>query len=169
MARANVGAPTGIEHLWQDNGFAYAGETGIIQPKYVCLEDARPQRPGVARAAYHDVKLGRIGGSSEFSREVWPPPLMGPKLFEKCPRCEASCVETAPGGISDLQTKGERDTRPERAQRLLTVAANRATLEPEEARRWHPVCLDRHICLHAPKYRRYLCSIDLFSYCCSNR
>jgi hypothetical protein len=108
VARANVGAPTGIEHLWQDNGIAYAGETGVIQPIHVCLEDPLPQKTGMARAAYLDLRSGRIDGSSEFSREVWIPPLMGPKLFEKCPRCEASCADTAPGGISDLQTKGEQ-------------------------------------------------------------
>ncbi|MGH6677363.1 MAG: helicase-related protein, partial [Bradyrhizobium sp.] len=108
VARANVGAPTGVEHLWQDNGLAYAGDTGVIQPIHVCLEDPLPQNAGMARAAYLDLKSGRVGGSSEFSREVWLPPLMGPKLFEKCPRCEASCADTAPGGISDLQTKGEQ-------------------------------------------------------------
>jgi hypothetical protein len=108
VARANVGAPTGVEHLWQDNGLAYAGDTGVIQPIHVCLEDPLPQKAGMARAAYLDLKSGRVGGSSEFSREVWLPPLMGPKLFEKCPRCEASCADTAPGGISDLQTKGEQ-------------------------------------------------------------
>jgi ATP-dependent helicase YprA (DUF1998 family) len=108
VARANVGAPTGVEHLWQDNGLAYAGDTGVIQPIHVCLEDPLPQKTGTVRAAYLDLKSGRIGGNSEFSREVWLPPLMGPKLFEKCPRCEASCADTAPGGISDLQTKGEQ-------------------------------------------------------------
>ncbi len=108
VARANVGAPTGIEHLWQDNGIAYAGETGVIQPIHVCLEDPLPQKAGMARAAYLDLRSGLVGGSSEFSREVWLPPLMGPTLFEKCPRCEASCADTAPGGISDLQTKGEQ-------------------------------------------------------------
>jgi ATP-dependent helicase YprA (DUF1998 family) len=108
VARANVGAPTGVEHLWQDNGLAYAGDTGVIQPIHVCLEDPLPQKPGTVRTAYLDLKSGRIGGNSEFSREVWLPPLMGTKLFEKCPRCEASCADTAPGGISDLQTKGEQ-------------------------------------------------------------
>jgi ATP-dependent helicase YprA (DUF1998 family) len=108
VARANVGAPTGVEHLWQDNGRAYAGETGVIQPIHVCLEDPFPQKPNIVRTAYLDLKSGRIGGSGVFSREVWLPPLMGTKLFEKCPRCEASCADTAPGGISDLQTKGEQ-------------------------------------------------------------
>ncbi len=108
VARANVGSPTGVEHLWQDNGRAYAGESGIIQPIHVCLEDPLPQKAGMARAAYLDFKSGRIGGNSEFNREIWLPPLGGAKLFEKCPRCEASCADTAPGGISDLQTKGEQ-------------------------------------------------------------
>lgn len=109
VARANVGAPTGIEHLWQDNGRAYAGDdTGVIEPIHVCLEDPLPQKPNMVRAAFLDLKSGRIGGSGAFSREVWLPPLMGAKLFEKCPRCEASCADTAPGGISNLQTKGEQ-------------------------------------------------------------
>ena len=108
VARANVGSPTGIEHLWQDNGAAYAGDTGIIEPIHVCLEDPLPQKPNTVRAAFLDLKSGRIGGSGTFSREVWLPPLMGTKLFEKCPRCEASCADTTPGGISNLQTKGEQ-------------------------------------------------------------
>lgn len=108
VARANVGAPTGVEHLWQDNGLAYAGDTGVIQPIHVCLEDPLPHKAGTVRPAYLDLKSGRIGGNSDFSREVWLPPLMGTKLFEKCPRCEATCADTAPGGISDLQTKGEQ-------------------------------------------------------------
>src|SRR3546814_3024006 len=33
---------------------------------------------------------------------------MGTKVFDKCPRCEASCADTSSGGISDLQTKGEQ-------------------------------------------------------------
>ncbi len=108
VARANVGAPTGVEHLWQDNGRAYAGDTAVIQPIHVCLEDPLPQKPNTVRAAYLDLKSGRIGGSGGFSREVWLPPLMAPTLFEKCPRCEASCADAFPGGISDLQTKGEQ-------------------------------------------------------------
>lgn len=108
VARANIGAPTGVEHLWQDNGRAYAGDTDVIQPIHVCLEDPLPQKPNMVRAAFLDLKSGRIGGGGAFSREVWLPPLMGAKLFEKCPRCEASCGETAPGGISNLQTKGEQ-------------------------------------------------------------
>lgn len=108
VARANVGAPTGVEHLWQDNGRAYAGDTGVIEPIHVCLEDPLPRTPNMVRAAFLDLKSGRVGGGGAFSREVWLPPLMGTKLFEKCPRCEASCADNAPGGISDLQTKGEQ-------------------------------------------------------------
>lgn len=108
VARANVGAPTGVEHLWQDNGRAYAGDTGVIEPIHVCLEDPLPQKPNMIRPAFLDLKSGRIGGGGGLSREVWLPPLMGTKLFEKCPRCEASCADTSPGGISDLQTKGEQ-------------------------------------------------------------
>ena len=108
VVRANIGAPTGVEHLWQDNGRAYAGDTGVIEPIHVCLEDPLPPKPNMVRAAFLDLKSGRIGGGSPFSREVWLPPLMGAKLFEKCPRCEASCADTAPGGISNLQTKGEQ-------------------------------------------------------------
>jgi ATP-dependent helicase YprA (DUF1998 family) len=108
VARANVGAPTGVEHLWQDNGRAYAGENGVIEPIHVCLEDPLPQKPNMVRAAFLDLKSGRIGSGGAFSREVWLPPLLGPKLFEKCPRCEASCADNAPGGISNLQTKGEQ-------------------------------------------------------------
>ena len=108
VARANVGAPTGVEHLWQDNGRAYAGDTGVIEPIHICLEDPLPPKPSMVRAAFLDLKSGRIGGGGGFSREVWLPPLMGPKLFEKCPRCEASCADNKPGGISNLQTKGEQ-------------------------------------------------------------
>lgn len=108
VARANVGASTGVEHLWQDNGRAYAGDTSVIQPIHVCLEDPIPQKPNMLRVAYLDLPSGRIGGSGKFSREVWLPSQMGPQLFEKCPRCEASCADKATGGISDLQTKGEQ-------------------------------------------------------------
>lgn len=108
VARANVGSPTGVEHLWQDNGRAYAGESAVIEPIHVCLEDPLPQKANLVRTAFLDLKSGRIGGGGAYSREVWLPPLMGSKLFEKCPRCEASCADTSPGGISDLQTKGEQ-------------------------------------------------------------
>ena len=108
VARANIGAPTGIEHLWQENGLAYAGDPGAVQAIHVCLEDPHPQQAGAVRAAYLDLRSGKIGGNGEHIREVWLPPLMGAKLFEKCPRCEASCAENALGGISNLQTKGEQ-------------------------------------------------------------
>lgn len=108
VVRANVGAPTGVEHLWQDNGRAYAGDTGVIQPIHVCLEDPRPQKAGTVRPVYLDLSSGRIDGSGSFNREVWLPPLNSSTLFEKCPRCEAACGDTEIGGISDLKTKGEQ-------------------------------------------------------------
>ncbi len=108
ILRANIGAPTGIEHLWQDNGRAYAGETDAIAPINVCLEDPLPQKPNAVRAAYLDLASGRIGGGGAFTREVWLPPLLSPKVFENCPRCDAPCGDTAAGGISDLRTKGEQ-------------------------------------------------------------
>jgi hypothetical protein len=75
VARANIGAPAGAEHLWQDNGRAYAGESAVIQPIHVCLEDPMPQTPGAVRSAYLDLKSGRIDGSGNAVREVWLPPL----------------------------------------------------------------------------------------------
>lgn len=108
VVRANIGAPTGIEHLWQDNGRAYAGDTDAIAPINVCLEDPLPQKPNVVRAAYLDPASGRIGGGSPLSREVWLPPPFEPKLFENCPRCNSPCGDAAAGGISDLRTKGEQ-------------------------------------------------------------
>ncbi|TPK87367.1 DEAD/DEAH box helicase [Mesorhizobium sp. B2-4-17] len=108
VARASIGSPAGIEHLWQDNGRAYAGDTGLINPIHVCLEDPIPQAPGVVRPAYLDLGSGRIDGSGSFKREVWLPAQMGPNLFDSCPRCGDACGPTASGGISDLQTKGEQ-------------------------------------------------------------
>jgi ATP-dependent helicase YprA (DUF1998 family) len=108
VARANVGSPAGVEHLWQDNGQAYAGETGLIELIHVCLEDPMPQTAGTVRPAYLDLNSGRIDGLGSFLREVWLPPLMGPKLFDNCPRCGTPCGPAASGGISDLQTKGEQ-------------------------------------------------------------
>jgi hypothetical protein len=108
VARASVGSPAGVEHLWQDNGYAYAGETGLIEPIHVCFEDPMPQTSGAVRPAFLDLSSGRIDGSGSFVREVWLPPQMAPKLFDACPRCGAASGPTATAGISDLQTKGEQ-------------------------------------------------------------
>lgn len=108
VARANIGTPAGTEHLWQDNGFAYAGDTGLIEAVHVCLEDPKAQIAGTVRPAYLDLATGKIDGGGTFVREVWLPPLIGSKLFEKCPRCDANCGQPSSNGISDLQTKGEQ-------------------------------------------------------------
>jgi hypothetical protein len=108
VARANVGAPAGVEHLWQDTGSAYAGDTGLIEPIHVCFEDPMPQDAGAVRPAFLDLNSGRIDGAGSLVREIWLPPQLGPKLFERCPRCGAASGPTAAAGISDLQTKGEQ-------------------------------------------------------------
>lgn len=126
VARANVGAPTGVEHLWQDNGRAYAGDTDMIQPIHVCLEDPMPQKAGTVRPVYLDMSSGRIDGEGSFSREVWLPPITGSTLFEKCPRCEAKCGDGAIGGISDLKTKGEQPFKE-----LVTVQVLEQPPRPE--------------------------------------
>jgi ATP-dependent helicase YprA (DUF1998 family) len=127
VARANVGAPTGVEHLWQDNGRAYAGNTDVIKPIHICLEDPLPQKPGMVRPVYLDLSSGRIDGTGTFNREVWLPPITSTtKLFEKCPRCEAVCGENALGGISDLQTKGEQPFKE-----LITVQVLEQAPRPE--------------------------------------
>lgn len=108
VARANVGSPAGVEHLWQNNGNAYAGDTNLVEPIHICLEDPMPQRSGTVRPAFLDLSSGRIDGSGSFIREVWLPPHMGPKLFDACPRCEAASGPNKSAGISDLQTKGEQ-------------------------------------------------------------
>jgi hypothetical protein len=126
VVRANVGAPTGVEHLWQDNGRAYAGDTGVIQPIHVCLEDPLPQKAGTVRPVYLDLASGRIDGSGTFNREVWLPPVSSPTLFEKCPRCGAACGDTEIGGISDLQTKGEQPFKE-----LITVQVLEQPPRPE--------------------------------------
>ncbi len=126
VVRANVGAPTGVEHLWQDNGRAYAGDTGVIQPIHVCLEDPLSQKGGTVRPVYLDLASGRIDGSGTFNREVWLPPVNSPTLFEKCPRCGAACGDTEVGGISDLQTKGEQPFKE-----LITVQVLEQPPRPE--------------------------------------
>lgn len=126
VARANIGAPTGIEHLWQDNGRAYAGDTDAIQPIHMCLEDPLPQKPGMVRPVYLDLASGRIDGRGTFNREVWLPAVNGSTLFDECPRCEAACGDTAPGGISDLQTKGEQPFKE-----LVTVQVLEQPPRPE--------------------------------------
>lgn len=108
VARANIGSPAGIEHLWQDNGRLYAGDTSLIDAIHVCLEDPMPQIAGAVRAAYLDLASGRIDGTGQFIREVWLPPQLAPTLFLSCPRCGAACGPNAGGGISDLQTKGDQ-------------------------------------------------------------
>ncbi|MHC9420728.1 DEAD/DEAH box helicase (plasmid) [Sphingomonas citri] len=108
VARANIGAPAGTEHLWQDNGYAYAGDTGLIEPVHVCLEDPKPQSGGVVRPVWLDLATGKIDAGGDFVREVWLPPQLGDRLFARCPRCDADCGQTSSGGISDLQTKGEQ-------------------------------------------------------------
>ncbi|MEX2616004.1 MAG: DEAD/DEAH box helicase [Alphaproteobacteria bacterium] len=126
VACANVGAPTGVEHLWQDNGRAYAGDTGVLQPIHVCLEDPLPEKSGVVRPVYLDLSSGRIDGSGTFNREVWLPPITSATLFENCPRCGAACGDTAMGGISDLQTKGEQPFKE-----LITVQVLEQPPRPE--------------------------------------
>jgi Lhr-like helicase len=116
VAKANIGSPAGVEHLWQDNGFSYAGDTGQIEPVHVCLEDPRGQTAGAVRPVYLDLGTGRIDGNGGSAREIWLPALLGSKLFERCPRCGADCSPTSAQGISDLQTKGEQPF-----QELITV------------------------------------------------
>jgi hypothetical protein len=77
VARANVGSPAGVEHLWQDNGSAYAGDTGLIEPIHVCFENPMPQDASVVRPAFLDLSSGRIDGAGSFVREIWLPPQMG--------------------------------------------------------------------------------------------
>ena len=108
VARANVGSPAGVEHLWQDNGLAYAGETSLIDAIHVCFEDPMSRKAGAVRVAYLDLASGRIDGAGKFVREVWLPPKLGPMLFDSCPRCEAPCGTNESRGISDLQTKGDQ-------------------------------------------------------------
>ena len=108
VARANVGSPAGVEHLWQDNGSSYAGDTGLIEPIHVCFEDPLPQNAGAVRPAFLDLRSGRIDGAGSFTREIWLPPQLGSKLFDRCPRCDAASGPTSAAGISDLQTKGEQ-------------------------------------------------------------
>lgn len=126
VARASVGSPAGVEHLWQDNGRAYAGESDVIQPMHVCFEDPMPQNAGTVRSAYLDLSSGRIDGSGSFIREVWLPPLMSEKLFNNCPRCGTPSGPTASGGISDLQTKGEQPF-----QELISVQVLEQPPRPE--------------------------------------
>jgi hypothetical protein len=108
VARANVGSPAGVEHLWQDNGRAYAGDTGVIEPIHVCFEEPMPQNAGAVRPAFLDLSSGRIDGAGSFIREIWLPAQTGPKLFDRCPRCGEASGPTVATGISDLQTKGEQ-------------------------------------------------------------
>ncbi|WP_448040525.1 DEAD/DEAH box helicase [Bradyrhizobium liaoningense] len=108
VARASIGAPADVEHLWQENGRSYAGDTGMIEPIHVCLEDPMSQNAGAVRPAFLDMSSGRIDGAGNFSREVWLPSRLGPKLFENCPRCETASGPDSNNGISDLQTKGEQ-------------------------------------------------------------
>jgi ATP-dependent helicase YprA (DUF1998 family) len=108
VIRANIGSPAGIEHLWQDNGCSYVGESNLIAPINVCLEDPMPQSAGTVRTAYLDLASGRIDGVGQLAREVWLPPRLEPTLFASCPRCGAACGPNTGGGISDLQTKGDQ-------------------------------------------------------------
>jgi ATP-dependent helicase YprA (DUF1998 family) len=108
VARASIGAPADVEHLWQENGRSYAGDTGMIEPIHVCLEDPMPQNAGAVRPAFLDMSSGKIDGTGDFTREVWLPSRLGPKLFDKCPRCETASGPDSNNGISDLQTKGEQ-------------------------------------------------------------
>lgn len=108
VARANVGSPAGVEHLWQDSGSAYAGDTGLIEPIHVCYENPMPEDATTARPAFLDLSSGRIDGAGSFVREIWLPPQLGPKLFDRCPRCGAASGPTSAAGISNLQTKGEQ-------------------------------------------------------------
>ena len=108
VASAHAGAPAGVEHLWQDNGAIYTGDTGTIRPVHVCLEDPVPVDPAAVRAAYLDAQTGRIDGQGTALRDVWLAPLLGGGLFQKCPRCGAKCGEDESWGISDLTTKGDQ-------------------------------------------------------------
>ncbi len=126
VARANVGSPAGVEHLWQDNGAAYAGETSLVSAIHVCLEDPDPQAAGAVRPVYLDLKSGRIDGQGASVREVWLPALLGSQLFDNCPKCGASCASNSSNGISDLQTKGDQPF-----QELVTVQVLEQPPRPE--------------------------------------
>lgn len=125
VARANIGAPADVEHLWQDDGFAYAGETGLIEPVHVCLEDPK-STPGSVRAVWLDLSTGKVDAGGDFVRTVWLPKQTDSKLFAKCPRCSADCGENSPNGISDLQTKGEQPF-----QELISVQVLEQAPRPE--------------------------------------
>lgn len=108
VARASIGAPADFEHLWQENGRSYAGDTSMIESIHVCLEDPMPLNVGAVRLVFLDMSSGKIDGAGNFRREVWLPSHLGPKLFDTCPRCETASGSDYNNGISDLQTKGEQ-------------------------------------------------------------
>lgn len=99
VAHAFVGSPAGQQHLWSDDGRAYAEDAGVVNETYVCLED--PGAPGsTLLAADLDITTGRLDGDGLHTRTVWLSAGAG-GVLEKCPRCEANKQ------ISDLQTKGD--------------------------------------------------------------
>lgn len=126
VAHANIAAPAGIEHLWQDSGRAYIEDSQAVEAVHVCLED--PGGPSTStRAAFLDTKSGRIDGPpSASAREVWLPQITDGYLFSQCPRCGTSCSPTSSNGISDLQTKGEQPF-----QELVTVQVLEQPPRPE--------------------------------------
>lgn len=122
VARAHAGAPAGVEHLWQDNGVAYAGDNNVVEPVHVCLEDPDVANNAAARAAFLDMRTGRIDGPGTFSREIWLASTPGNGLFIDCPRCGANDAQ----GISDLQTKGDQPF-----QELISVQVLEQPPRPE--------------------------------------
>lgn len=121
VAHAYAGSPVGNQHLWPDDGAAYAGDDGVVREAYICLEEPRPpgSAGGTASVSEIDVVTGRLDGDGSRTRTIWHTPLRLER-FERCPRCDAHEM------ISDLQTKGE-----EPFQQLVAVQVLEQPPRPE--------------------------------------
>src|SRR5690606_11124699 len=62
IAHAYVGSPAGAQHLWPDDGAAYADDAGVVREAYICLEDPGASAATLLAAADLDVYTGRLDG-----------------------------------------------------------------------------------------------------------
>ena len=178
VARANAGAPAGIEHLWQDNGSAYAGETDVIHPIHVCLENpdagtlglhVRPTSTSALGASMGRVRSSAKSGyrlsseaacSTDVRAAVRPAATTSPGHFRPADQGRAafSGTDCGPGARTTATARGANRVQGRKAlvfsdgrQTASRLAGTMKTFSFRDSLR--PLLLAGMEALRNPKYR----------------